>query len=77
MVEYGTVLFDDSDVRSESAKATASEAQAYLVRLEGESAVFLDVFNRITYVDVDDTIATGSVDAPEPDHRLIVVNPAS
>lgn len=77
MVEYGTVLFDDSDVRSEAEKEAASEAQAYLVRLEGERAVFLHVFSRITYVDVDDTIATGSGDALEPDHRLIVVNPAA
>ena len=77
MVEYGTVLFDDSDVRSESEKEAASEAQAYLVRLEGESAVFLGVSSRITYIDVDDTITTGLVDALEAGHRLIIVNPAA
>jgi len=54
-----------------------TETPAYLVRLEDESAVFLDAASRLSYVQTDDTIAIGPVDALEPGHRLIIVNPAA
>ena len=74
-IEHGMVLFDDSDDRAE--KEMLSETPAYLVRLEDESAVFLDAASRLSYVQTDDTIAVGPVDALEPGHRLIIVNPAA
>jgi hypothetical protein len=74
-MEQGTVLFDESDIRPE--KEMVTETPAYLVRLEGESAVFLDAASRLSYIQTDDTITTGLVDALEPGHRLIIVNPAA
>jgi|SRR5882724_839062 len=74
MIEHATVLIDESE-HPESSMLT--EVSAYLVQLEGGSAVFLDVSGQLSYVQADDTIITGPVDTLEPGHRLIVVNPAA
>jgi hypothetical protein len=74
-IEHGMVLFDESDVHQEEGAVT--EAQAYLVRLEGDRAVFLGAASRISYIETDDTIASGPVDMLEPGHRLIIINPAA
>lgn len=74
-IEQGTVLFDDTDDRAE--KGVLTETPAFLVRLENECAVFLDVGRRVSYARFNDTIATGPVNNLEPGHRLIIVNPAA
>jgi hypothetical protein len=74
-IEEGTVLFDESD--SDAEKDIATETPAYLVRLENQSAVFLDAARRVSYARFDDTIATGPVGILEPGHRLIIVNPTA
>jgi hypothetical protein len=74
-IEHGMVLFDEPDIHPE--KETVTEARAYLVRLEGESAVFLSAASRISYIETDDTITSGPVEVLEPGHRLIIVNPAA
>jgi hypothetical protein len=72
MVEHGEVLTE----RSEQAEtAMVTELPAYLIRLEGQNAVFLDASGRLSYVQRDDTIITGPVTVLEPAHRLIIVNP--
>ncbi|MGQ4809361.1 hypothetical protein NKDENANG_02777 [Candidatus Entotheonellaceae bacterium PAL068K] len=72
-VEHGMILFDETDLHA--GKASETEAEAYLVQLEGKNAVFLGVASRLSYVETDDTITTGPVDALEPGHRLIIINP--
>lgn len=74
-IEGGTVLFDHSD--SDDENQIATEIPAYLVRLEDKCAVFLDATRRVSYVQFDDTIAIGPVNALEHGHQLIIVNPAA
>lgn len=75
VVEHGTVLFDESDGRI--GKETVAETLAYLVRLENESAVFLDADSHLSYVRTNDTVGIGPVEALEPGDRLIIINPAA
>jgi hypothetical protein len=72
-IEHGMILFDEADIRVGTASGT--ETQAYLVQLEGSNAVFLGVGSRLSYVETNDSITTGPVDALEPGHRLIIINP--
>lgn len=73
-VEHGTVLTEEPE-HPETAPLT--ELPAYLFHLEGQSAVFLDASAHLSYVRTDDTIVSGPVNALEPGHRLIIVNPAA
>ncbi|MDI3461492.1 MAG: hypothetical protein OJF50_000313 [Nitrospira sp.] len=71
-VEHGMVLVEDAENAEGLLKA---EAEAYLVRLEASSAVFLDATSQVSYVSEDEAIRTGPVEFLEPGHRLIIINP--
>ncbi len=71
-VEHGMVLVEDAETAEGSLN---TEVEAYLVRLEGSSAVFLDATSLVSYVSEDEAIRTGPVEAIEPGDRLIVINP--
>jgi hypothetical protein len=73
-IESGTVLVEESDYPE---GPPITEAHAYLVRLEGNNAVFLDSLSRISYVHFNDTITTGPPEALEPGDQLIIVNTAA
>jgi len=70
--DYGTVLTDGSD---EGNGELRTEVIASLVRLEGDSAVFLEGAGRVTCICGDDTIGCKRGDSLEPGDRLIVVAP--
>ena len=71
-LDYGTVLTDGSD---EGNGELRTEVLASLVRLEGDSAVFLEGEGRVTCICGDDTIGCKRGDSLEPGDRLIVVAP--
>jgi len=71
-VDYGTVLTDGSD---EGNGELRTEVLASLVRLEGDSAVFLEGAGWVTCIRGDDTIGCKRGDSLEPGDRLIVVAP--
>jgi hypothetical protein len=73
-LDHGTVLVDQPD---QGAGDATAEVPAYLVRLEGESAVFLEVGSRVSYLRDKETIVTGEVDSLEPGDRLIIVSPGA
>ncbi len=70
--DYGTVLTDGDN---EGNGELRTEVLASLVRLEGDSAVFLEGAGRVTCICGDDTIGCKRGDALEPGDRLIVVAP--
>ena len=71
-VDYGTVLTDGSD---EGNGELHTEVLASLIRLEGDSAVFLEGAGWVTCIWGDDTIGCKRGDSLEPGDRLIVVAP--
>jgi hypothetical protein len=73
-LDHGRVLVDTPSHPDEN---PAAEVKAYLVKLEGEKAVFLDTTVRVSYVSQDDNIVSGAPDSLEPGHRLIILNPAA
>lgn len=70
-LDHGTVLVDQPDPGAEE---VAVEVPAYLVRLEGESAVLLEVGSRVSYLRDEETIVTGQVVTLEPGDGLIIVS---
>lgn len=73
-IEHGTVLIEDSDALPRTLQA---ETEAHLIRLENDKAVFIDASSHLTYVEGDDSIASGPPSILQPGHRLIIVNPAA
>jgi hypothetical protein len=71
-VDYGTVLSDGSEEDDEELR---TEVLASLIRLEGDSVVFLDGARQVTCICGDDTIGSKRGDALEPGDRLVVVAP--
>lgn len=72
-IEPGMVLTDESDQHSE----WVTEVEACLVRLEGESAVFLAKAGRVSCIRSDGSCTSGGVDTLEPGDRLIIINSAA
>jgi hypothetical protein len=70
--DYGTVLTDSDN---EGNGELQTEVLASLVRLEGDSAVFLEGAGRVTCIGGDDAIGCKRGDSLEPGDRLIVVAP--
>src|SRR5262249_19116913 len=70
--DYGTVLTEGED---EGNGELRTEVLASLIRLEDDSAVFLEGAGRVTCICGDDTIACKRADSLEPGDRLIVVAP--
>ncbi len=70
--DYGTVLTDGSDAVNGEVQ---TEVLACLIRLEGESAVFLESAAQVTCICGDDAIGCKRGNALEPGDRLIVVAP--
>jgi hypothetical protein len=71
-MDYGTVLGDGGE---ENDGELRTEVLAALIRLEGDSAVFLEGAGRVTCICADDTIASKRGDCLEPGDRLIVISP--
>lgn len=72
VADYGTVLTDGDEAGNGELHP---EVLASLIRLEGDSAVFLEGTGRVTCICGDDTIASKRGDSLEPGDRLIVVAP--
>jgi hypothetical protein len=70
--EYGTILCE-STPHEEGAETT--EVSAVFLRLEGDSAVFLERTTRVTCIQADDAIVSKQAEFIEPGDRLIIVSP--
>lgn len=74
VLQHGIVLTEDSEDGHED---LVGETQAFLVKLEGGCAVFLDSTGNVSYVPDDSSIRNGPVEILEPGHRLIIMNPTA